>query len=80
MMCQNDVKSRDPSKAADFRLFCDNLMKEMHWKKPDEKTVDLYAMKKHMMQIPELKEKRLMDMPKNDFEKIKESPWAHYCQ
>lgn len=76
LYCLNNVKSADPSKATDLQALCDNLMRQMHWRKPSDKAIDLYAVKKHMMEVPSLKETCLVQLPKNDFENLKESQWA----
>lgn len=79
MVNTKTMKSVDVAKKSDFKKLCNNLMKEMHWKQPDEKTVEIYAVKKHMMLDPHLKDLSLMDLPRQEYEVIMESEWAKDC-
>ena len=66
---QNNVKSIDPSKLTDLKKLYKNLSLETHWnnpKKPQESTVQLYAIKKHMMDEPQLQDLSLMNMTRCD--------------
>jgi len=47
---KNDKKTQ---KDGDIKSLCNNLMREMLWDMPT-KTIDMYCLKKHIKEIPEL--------------------------
>ena len=51
------------------------LMREMLWSKPPT-TIEMFTLKKHMQEIPALKNKSLSNMNKNDYQELKTSEWA----
>ena len=53
----------------------DGLMHETWWAKPPT-TIDMFTIKKHMQGNPDLKDKNICHMEKNDYEKIEKSEWA----
>ena len=53
----------------------DGLMKETWWAKPPT-TIDMYAIKKHLDENPEFKDKNIYQMGKKDFEKLEKTEWA----
>ena len=63
----------------DIKKMCVNLMKEMHWSKPPQ-TIEMYTIKKHMQEIPHLKNKSITNFSKMDYETISKSEWAKTLQ
>ena len=50
---------------------CSKLMHEVFWQKPPE-AIEMYALKKHMQNIPEMKDKLISEMARCDYDKVKD--------
>ena len=59
----------------DIKNMCQGLMKEMHWQKPPQ-TIEMYTIKKHMQEIPHLKNKQITNFTQTEYETISKSDWA----
>ena len=51
---------------------CQKLMREVFWNKPPE-AIEMYALKKHMQNIPEMKDKLITKMARCDYDRVKET-------
>lgn len=63
---------RNPDKKSDIKVICDDVMKEMIWSKPPG-SIEMYTIKKHMQEMPTMKNKKITAFSKNDYETIKTS-------
>ena len=50
-------------------------MREMLWAKPPT-TIEMFTIKKHMQEIPALKNKNLSTMTRGDYKDLQGSDWA----
>ena len=49
---------------SDYKIMCNNLMHEMLWEKHPT-TIEMYSIKKHMQQIPTLKNASITNMKRS---------------